>query len=1811
MASGAESLEPGSESAGGEAHGGGEGNAPETVEMALGVLAKSNPLRMACSSIADTKVFKNTVLVLILGNCFFLALTEPFATCCTSAQMSDPEWLKVDLTNFTVRCDMYNELVDEFEEPLNQKCCINADMLEGDPYNMCASNGLKQAQLTAELFFNTMFSIELVIKVITWGLIMGKGTYLRDPWNVLDFVVVTIGWLSYVPGIDNMSSLRTFRVLRPLRTLSSIDGMRPIVNAMLSCVRSMIHVAMLCVFLFAVFGIVGLQIFGGVLTGRCHYVDPLSYGATIDSHDFSTFLTMNDQDETPCPLPCASSIEDETSLGLFTLADWTRPGKDCLGAGGDPCGARGNLVLDNPFYTGVDGATIISHDTVLPKEMAATAESDPFGNFFVFASNGTLSQRYDPTAPAVEVTTFCVNTHENQLGSGFAHFDAIGYAWLTIFTSITLEGWVDIMYAIQASFGYDVVVFAYFFLLVWLCSFFMLELTLAVINEAYDRAAEAESDRKAEEAAGTLEKTLANHIPGTEEARVANANALERAKSRRREREGKENQPWGPPIVRKIFWLVEEYKPFGHLVTILIVLNTITLAMESHNMPESRKEFLRVTNYFFTAAFTIEMVLKVVGLGVRQYARVGFNLFDFCIVMVSLVELYYELEGSEDGGSGLGALRTFRLMRVFKLARSWKNLYHLLNTILLSVIDAANATILLVIIMFIFTLLGMQLFGGKWTGNHFCDDPNDYAACVAETPRANFDNFFWGFVTVFQVLTGENWNEVLYIGKTVSGEIAWVYFVSLNIVGNYLVLNLFLAILLARFDNPDEEEELEGRDTQLGDAGTKRQGKSATVAPMPIQDADEAETNEEPEGRRRSRQSSVIKSGGGGLVGSTTATPSPGLGKLNRAGGAASDDEEEVVIRNPNKVKMNPTAKSFFIFAPDMWLRQRAFRLIGNSKFDNFILLLIGVSTVLLALEEPWIEECSETTCKMLHSFIQTMDLILNVFFIAEMLIKMFALGVVMHPNSYLRSGWSILDFVIVNVSILSMSLGGQGALKALRSLRSLRALRPLRVISRSPGMRLVVNSLIAAIPAIANVTVVVILFMLIFAILGVQNFAGGLNSCNDPNVPGPTKLDCVGYSTAQAPEGHDQLYWHPVGDACGVLPTEDLILECLRNGTGGCQTCLNGTGFPRIWGPGGGRANSYNYDNVGQALLIVFEVVSGEMWPDIMYDTMDISGPDMPMREWPHREHQSVAWWFISVTLVCSFLMINVFVGVIIDNFNHMKEEENGSGLLTDEQKLWIETMKRTMQQKPIKLKRPPSGHFRRWTWDIVDSTKFEVTIMGFILLNTFTMMLESQEMSETKTTVLNSLNVVFLVVFTVEAAVKLFALRREYFNSGWNCFDFSLVIFGYLGLVGGLGPIASLLRIFRVARIFRLVKTSPGLLTIFRTLVFSIPSILNVAGIFLLLVLIFAILGMNLFANIKHGELLNEDANFSGFFISMTTLFRVATGESFNGIMHDCMIQEPYCDPEVNCGYPQFAPIYFCSFFLLSSYTLLSLITAIVLDEFADQGAQVTNVVTEEHIDEFKMEWSKLDPSGTMLINEDLLVKLVSRVPYPLGVDKTPKEVSKGKSRRKLANALIRKLDVPSIRGKVAFNDVLTELTTKAMPDIEIPEDNAMIAQIKGKKDSHQNKMIRRMGTSRENILYSAAQVNGIMIIQSAMRGMIYRAKLEEMMHEDGEARQPLLQEDAQQDDVASDTQKSSEPLDIAASPSGEPAPSESGGANEESGSQGSRAQDSSDPRAQATLEAETSATQPTAGESGGDEEELMVPEAVAEKQTEELQD
>ena len=258
---------------------------------------------------------------------------------------------------------------------------------------------------------------------------------------------------------------------------------------------------------------------------------------------------------------------------------------------------------------------------------------------------------------------------------------------------------------------------------------------------------------------------------------------------------------------------------FDAFIILVIILNTITLTLDKH--PENEqwvKDMLSVFNYVFTAIFTIEVVLKMIGMGGKIFMKDNYNRFDLFIVIISLLEIQVNSNtaGNENDGPGfVSSLRGFRLLKIFKLFRSG-DLKILVDSITFTLTTIGDYVILLMLFVYVFALLGMSFFAGriKFDSNGLCSvqQPGSYPepiifpvyrdriAFEGEAPRTNFDELVWSVITIFQVLMGQGWNNIMYEAMRCVGPISALYFIALVIGGNIIMLNLFLAILLGNFD---------------------------------------------------------------------------------------------------------------------------------------------------------------------------------------------------------------------------------------------------------------------------------------------------------------------------------------------------------------------------------------------------------------------------------------------------------------------------------------------------------------------------------------------------------------------------------------------------------------------------------------------------------------------------------------------------------------------------------------------------------------------------------------------------------------------------------------------------------------------------------------------------------------------------------------------------------------------------------------------------------------------------------------------------
>ncbi|XP_071554615.1 sodium voltage-gated channel paralytic isoform X14 [Temnothorax nylanderi] len=1117
------------------------------------------------------------------------------------------------------------------------------------------------------------------------------------------------------------------------------------------------------------------------------------------------------------------------------------------------------------------------------------------------------------------------------------------------------------------------------------------------------------------------------------------------------------------------------FDPFVELfITLCIVVNTLFMALDHHDMDKDMERILKSGNYFFTATFGIEATLKLVAMSPKYYFQEGWNIFDFIIVALSLLELGLE------GVQGLSVLRSFRLLRVFKLAKSWPTLNLLISIMGRTVGALGNLTFVLIIIIFIFAVMGMQLFGKNYT------DHVDYFP-DGDLPRWNFTDFMHSFMIVFRVLCGE-WIESMWDCMLVGDVSCIPFFLATVVIGNLVVLNLFLALLLSNFgssnlsaptadndtnkiaeaidriarfikwikrnilafaklmrakltnqisdqapgegpsnswkeDGIDRDEDLDLADGELDAYRDKKSAKELNQLEVAIGDGMEFTIhgdlkNKLKRGKLCMNNTKVIansinhhdyrldndyinqneddtisnKSYGshknrafkdeshkGSMDSLSNGEEKKDASKEDLEQEEDLEDECEegeegdildvpdIIIVDEDPLQSDYPAdccpencyKKFPFLAGDddapFWqgwanLRFKTFRLIENKYFETAVITMILLSSLALALEDVHLQYRP-----VLQDVLYYMDRIFTVIFFLEMLIKWLALGF----KKYFTNAWCWLDFIIVMLSLINMGATWAGAadIPAFRSMRTLRALRPLRAVSRWEGMRVVVNALVQAIPSIFNVLLVCLIFWLIFAIMGVQLFAGKYFKCVDAN------KTTLSYEII------------PDRNACN---TENYTWE----------------------------NSPMNFDHVGKAYLCLFQVATFKGWIQIMNDAID----SRELNKQPIRETNIYMYfYFVFFIIFGSFFTLNLFIGVIIDNFNEQKKKAGGSleMFMTEDQKKYYNAMKKMGNKKPLKAIPRPRWRPQAIVFEIVTDKKFDMIIMLFIGLNMLTMTMDHYQQSVTFSNVLDYLNMIFIVIFTSECLMKIFALRYHYFKEPWNLFDFVVVILSILGLV--LSDIIekyfvspTLLRVVRVAkvgRVLRLVKGAKGIRTLLFALAMSLPALFNICLLLFLVMFIFAIFGMSFFMHVKDKSGLDDVYNFKTFGQSMILLFQMSTSAGWDGVLDGIINEEDCQEPNNEIGYPgncgssTIGIAYLLSYLVISFLIVINMYIAVILENYSQATEDVQEGLTDDDYDMYYEIWQQFDPDGTQYIRYDQLSDFLDVLEPPLQIHKPNK--------------------------------------------------------------------------------------------------------------------------------------------------------------------------------------------------------------------------
>jgi hypothetical protein len=665
---------------------------------------------------------------------------------------------------------------------------------------------------------------------------------------------------------------------------------------------------------------------------------------------------------------------------------------------------------------------------------------------------------------------------------------------------------------------------------------------------------------------------------------------------------------------------------------------------------------------------------------------------------------------------------------------------------------------------------------------------------------------------------------------------------------------------------------------------------------------------------------------------------------------------------------------SLLYFRPDngfrVWLHEKV---VTQDWFEYMIQTLIVTNCVFLALKNPHVKKSSK-----LGLTLSVLDYIFTTVFIIELIIKVICFGLYestkqvgaaqrgsdaealkahqrkselghdepdMTPdraaaepcrNAYLKSWWNRLDAFVVLVAIFGLIFPSASVL------RGLRAIRPIRIAIRIQQVRVVVKALNASMTNIANGLLFAFFMMFVLSIIGVRIFGGRLHRC---------VYRGNAYSLVDVDLANDK-------DECQALSSAEWI------------------------------NSGFHFDNVFAGMLTVFKISTFSNWYEDLAVGMAARGDHRSDRQAVPYSSPEAALFYLLVVLVGGFFLWNILISVVVDSFNRIKREEESNALLTKTQAMWVRKT-RFLSRFPLRASLHKPRHVRDkdrekmycfglakafyplrcWCFDLVTEPRFEFVIVGLILVNTILLMTKFDGQGDVWTDVLFACEIFFVSCYALEAMLKLLGLGYfQYFSDWWNVFDFVIVLLSLIGFASDAKG-AAVFRLLRVSRLVRLIKRAPALRAQFLTLVYAIPSLINIGFLLFVIFFIWGIFGVELFGRVYHNDGygnaitgngndgITKSVNFEYFSRSLLILYRVATNDNWGSIMLAAGAQGNLCDGSAaknqdgdftyKCGSMGLAIVYFVSFGICGTLVMVNLFIAVILDTYHD------NITFERNMD------------------------------------------------------------------------------------------------------------------------------------------------------------------------------------------------------------------------------------------------------------------
>ena len=1040
---------------------------------------------------------------------------------------------------------------------------------------------------------------------------------------------------------------------------------------------------------------------------------------------------------------------------------------------------------------------------------------------------------------------------------------------------------------------------------------------------------------------------------------------------------------------------------------LVIAAGLVMQCLRSASMSEARLQIIMHTETGVTFVLLLEIILRFIS-DWRHFFYSRRNLVDLTLaITTTIIQIPYV----RNSGQAYAWLSFFQIMRVYRVVMAFRLTRDLIMVVFGNIVGLLNLIVFVFLLTFLAAILASQLFRGEFYQTDMS----------GATIHITFFDIYNSWIGMYQILSSENWTQIMYNATQfdVHWSTSWlsaIFFIMWFILANFIVLNMFIAVIQESFDVSEDEKRVEqvkaflqqkeltgSSQGNLSLSSIFRMGRDSFRRRDPLdygsapveQLLKDAVVNEfldgpaEPVNRRStanplasfpavSVSTGVLSAVWGKIQGfNSHRDPNPfysrptwskaheDLDPRTLAKTVVADAEQRRRAQRQYLIKHPNYNKALFIFPPNHPVRKFCQTIVGPGRgdqriegvqpwkpawysFSAFIYAAIVALVLLACVTTPVFQrEYYETHSLDIRNWFVWTDMSFAILFTIEAIIKVVADGFFFTPNAYFRGTWGFIDGVVLVtlwINVVTSLYRDDGVSRAVGAFKALRALRLLNVSDSARNT--FHNVIVLGGWKIVSAAFVSLSLLIPFAILGLNLFNGQMDFCNDSGFAYSNLTDCVGeYSST---------------------PFNWTVLA------------------PRV------VSNPYySFDNFGDSLFILFQIVSQEGWTDVMWSAMSMTGKGVQPRPFAA---QGNAMYFIIFNLLGAVFVLTLFVSVFMRNHT----EQTGVAFLTADQRSWLELRKLLRQISPSKRSMGKSARkWQLWCYRLAVQKhgKWQRFITSLLVCHLALLVIEFYPEPLWWSRLRDYIFLLFTILYLFNIIIRVIGLSWKRFRrSSWDLYSVVAVGGVLVTTMMNLSKYSDstfdqLHKLFLVAIAFLLIPRNNQLDQLFKTAAASLSSIGNLLATWFVLFLVYAIAFTQTFGLTRFGQNENGNLNFRNVPKALILLFRMSCGEGWNAIMEDfANIVPPYCVRDdsffrSDCGDAAWARALFISWNIISMYIFVSLFVSLIFESFSYvyQRSSKMAAISRDEIRRFKQAWAEFDENGTGYISKEAFPRLL----------------------------------------------------------------------------------------------------------------------------------------------------------------------------------------------------------------------------------------